>query len=176
MNQSAPQNGPSVLADASSPAVFALSSDAAPDGSILEHAQLSPEQGGPSLSPDLRWSGAPKGTRSFAVTCYDPDAPTGSGFWHWIAWDIPADASGLPPGAEREASGMLQAVNDFGRPGYDGPNPPEGPAHRYVFTVHALPVETLGIDPSAPHVQARFAIVTQQLASASITATYRAPA
>lgn len=152
---------------------FSLSSRATPSGSVVATAQLAPERDGSSTSPDLTWSGAPEGTRSFAVTCYDPDAPTGSGYWHWVAWDIPADTTSLPLGVERDAGGIAQALNDFGRRGYDGPNPPAGAPHRYMFTVHALPVDSLGVDPDAPHVQARFAIFSQQLDSASFTATYQ---
>lgn len=155
---------------------FSLTSSATPDGSVVAHAQLAPELGGRSVSPDLQWSGAPEGTRSFAVTCFDPDAPTGSGYWHWVAWDIPADATSLPLGVERDSTRLQQALNDFGRRGYDGPNPPAGPAHRYVFTIHALPVDSLGADPEAPHVGARFAIHTQHLATASLTATYQVTA
>ncbi len=152
---------------------FTVTSSATPDGSVVAQPQLAPELDGQSTSPDLTWSGAPEGTKSFAVTCYDPDAPTGSGFWHWVAWDIPATATSLPVGVPREDSTIRQAVNDFGRRGYDGPNPPAGPPHRYIFTVHALPVETLGADPADPHVGTRFAIFTQQLGSASLTAEYQ---
>jgi Raf kinase inhibitor-like YbhB/YbcL family protein len=158
------------------PSDLALTSLATPDGSVVATAQLAPEIGGASTSPDLSWSGAPEGTRSFAVTCFDPDAPTGSGFWHWVAWDIPADTTSLPLGVPRDSETLQQAVNDSGRTGYDGPNPPAGPPHRYVFTVHALPVESLGVDPADPHVGARFAIFTQQLASADLTATFQVSA
>ena len=170
MTQSPAPSDPSA-ADRSD--AFTVVSTAMPDGSVVAPEQLSPELGGPSTSPDLTWSGAPEGTKSFAVTCYDPDAPTGSGFWHWVAWDIPASSSALPAGIARDAEDLQQAVNDFGRPGFDGPNPPAGPAHRYILTVHALPVETLDADPEDPHVGARFAIFTQQLASTSLTATFR---
>lgn len=152
---------------------FSLTSTATPDGSEVAPQQLVENLGGQNLSPDLSWSGAPEGTRSFAVTCYDPDAPTGSGFWHWVAWDIPASATSLPLGVPREDSTLKQARNDFGNPGYDGPEPPAGAPHRYVFSVHALPVESLGADPTDPHVGARFAIFSQQLASASLTARYQ---
>ena len=152
---------------------FTVTSSATPAGSVVAQPQLAPELDGQSTSPDLTWSGAPEGTKSFAVTCYDPDAPTGSGFWHWVAWDIPATTTSLPVGVDREDSEIRQAVNDFGRAGYDGPNPPAGSPHRYIFTVHALPVETLGADPADPHVGTRFAIFTQQLGSASLTAEYQ---
>lgn len=152
---------------------FSLHSQATPSGSVIDAQQLVEDLGGENLSPDLTWAGAPDGTLSFAVTCFDPDAPTGSGFWHWIAWDIPADVTSLPLGVPREGTAFEQGVNDFGRRGYDGPNPPAGAPHRYVFTVHALPVDTLGIDSDAPHVNSRFAIFSQQLESISLTATYQ---
>lgn len=152
---------------------FTLTSAATPEGSVVAPQQLVDDLGGQNLSPDLSWSGAPEGTRSFAVTCFDPDAPTGSGFWHWVAWDIPADTTSLPLGVARDQAGLKQAINDFGRVGYDGPNPPAGPSHRYVFTIHALPVVSLEADPQAPHVGTRFAIFTQQLASASLTGHYQ---
>ncbi|MGO3506247.1 YbhB/YbcL family Raf kinase inhibitor-like protein [Brachybacterium tyrofermentans] len=154
-------------------ASFTLLSSATPDGTEVAPQQLVEGLGGENLSPDLQWSGAPEGTRSFAVTCFDPDAPTGSGFWHWVAWDIPADVGSLPLGVPRDSSSLRQAHNDFGTQGYDGPEPPAGPPHRYVFSVHALPVESLEVDPESPHIGARFAIFSQQLASASLTAHYQ---
>ena len=153
--------------------LFALSSRATPSGSVVAAQQLFTALGGENLSPDLAWSGAPEGTESYAITCYDPDAPTGSGFWHWIAWDLPAGTTSLPLGVPRDEPAFVQAVNDFGTTGYDGPNPPAGPPHRYIFTVHALPVASLELAPDTPHVQARFAIFTQQLESVSFTATYQ---
>lgn len=153
--------------------IFTLISDAIPHGADVGPQQLAEGVGGENLSPDLRWSNAPEGTRSFAVTCFDPDAPTGSGYWHWVAWDIPASVSSLPLGVPREDSSLKQARNDVGNVGYDGPEPPAGAPHRYQFSVHALPVESLDVDPEAPHVTARFAIFSQQLASASFTARYQ---
>jgi len=152
---------------------FSLTSSAIPQGSDVAPQQLVENLGGENLSPDLHWSDAPEGTRSFAVTCFDPDAPTGSGFWHWVAWDIPASQNSLPLGVAREDSSLKQARNDFGNRGYDGPEPPAGAPHRYQFSVHALPVESLEADPETPHVGIRFAIFSQQLASASFTARYQ---
>lgn len=152
---------------------FTLLSHAAPAGSDVAPQQLVEALGGENLSPDLHWENAPEGTRSFAVTCYDPDAPTGSGFWHWIAWDIPATTTSLPLGVARDDSSLKQARNDFGTPGYDGPQPPPGAPHRYQFSVHALPVDSLEVDPEDPHIGARFAIFSQQIASADFTARYQ---
>lgn len=152
---------------------FALVSSATPSGSEVAPQQLVEALGGENLSPNLTWSHAPEGTRSFAITLFDPDAPTGSGFWHWVAWDIPATTTSLPLGVARDDASLVQAHNDFGNPGYDGPEPPAGAPHRYQFSVHALPVPTLGVTADTPHVAARFAIFSQQLASATFTARYQ---
>ena len=139
---------------------FAVSSSSFKDGDYLgpDHI-LSADFGfgfaGGNKSPHLAWSGAPTGTKSFAVTCFDPDAPTGSGFWHWSLFDLPASITELPRGAgsgDQAAlpTGAIHARNDAGGLGYIGMAPPEGHGdHRYVFAVHALGVPKLGIDSSA---------------------------
>ena len=107
---------------------------------------------GANVSPALAWSNAPEGTKSFAVLVHDPDAPTGgSGWWHWLAFNIPADATGLAKGAGKQGGmpkGSVQSVTDYGKNGWGGPCPPPGPAHRYNFTVYALKVPALDLKPS----------------------------
>ncbi|MEM6649550.1 MAG: YbhB/YbcL family Raf kinase inhibitor-like protein [Pseudomonadota bacterium] len=151
---------------------FQLSS---PD--IAEGQQLSVEhvyQGfgceGGNTAPALSWSGAPEGTKSFAVTVYDPDAPTGSGWWHWFAFNIPADTASLPAGGEMP-EGAVQLANDYGAVGFGGACPPFGEVHRYQFTVHALGT-VLEIDGSVSNALAGFMVNANSLASSTITAVY----
>src|SRR5919197_990076 len=106
---------------------------------------------GGNKSPQLSWSGAPDGTRSFAVTCYDPDAPTGSGFWHWVVVNIPTNVTELPLDSGNLQANLLppsalQTRTELGSTGYIGPCPPQGDhPHRYIFTVFAVGVETLPV-------------------------------
>ncbi len=131
-----------------------LTSTDVTDGATLSSSQVANIMGydGSNQSPQLSWSGAPAETKSFAVTVHDPDAPTGSGFWHWLAVDIPADVSSLPSGAGAADStalpqGVVQIRNDAGTWGYVGSAPPPGDVpHRYVHTLHALDVEHLDVD------------------------------
>lgn len=148
-----------------------LSSDAIPAGSTIEPTYAEPSCGGQNVSPDLRWSGAPEGTSSYALTCYDPDAPTGSGWWHWIAFDIATAQTSLSAGQGPDAP-MRQWRNDYGYVGYGGPCPPPGPAHRYVFTVHALDVEKLDVPDEATSAACRFTLLSHAIDSASFTATF----
>ena len=133
---------------------FTLTSTTVKDGAPLPPAQMSAVFGVPSgkdVSPQLSWSGAPKGTKSFAVTVYDPDAPTMSGFWHWAVTKIPATVTSLPEGAGEETgkllpAGALQLPNETGAARFIGAAPPKGHGpHRYVIVVHALDVEDLGV-------------------------------
>ncbi len=123
---------------------------------------------GGNTAPTLEWSGAPEGTESFAVTVYDPDAPTGSGWWHWFAFNIPADVTSLPGGGDVNG---VQLTNDYGAQGFGGACPPPGEVHRYQFTVHALGT-TLAIDNSVSNALAGFMVNANSLASSTITAVY----
>jgi len=129
---------------------------------------------GSNLSPELSWINPPEGTKSFAVTLYDEDAPTGSGFWHWIIVDIPATINGLKRGAgniqnNTAPQGSLQSINDTGMPGYQGPCPGEGEApHHYIFTVYALKTPKLGTTANSTAALTGYLLGKQVLAKASI--------
>ena len=133
---------------------------------------------GDNKSPALKWSGAPKGTKSFAVTVYDPDAPTGSGWWHWMVINIPPDVSELPgnAGAANSASlpkGAMQNRIDFGVNAFGGVCPPQGDKpHRYIFTVYALKTDKLEVPGDATAALTGFMINGNSLGKASFTATY----
>ena len=130
---------------------------------------------GPNLSPELRWQNVPAGTQSFAVTVYDPDAPTGSGFWHWLVLDIPADVNGLAQGAGNGTLpvGCRSFNNDYGIKEFGGACPPEGHGmHRYQFTVWALPTPVLAVPDGASAAVVGFMLHANALAKATLTATY----
>lgn len=133
---------------------------------------------GKNLSPQLSWSSAPKDAKSFAITVYDPDAPTGSGWWHWLVVNIPASYGKLPSdfGANDKfelPGGILQIRNDFGAYKFGGPCPPKGDKpHRYIFTIHALKTEKLELAESATAALAGFMINQNSIAKASFEAFY----
>jgi Raf kinase inhibitor-like YbhB/YbcL family protein len=135
---------------------------------------------GGNRSPQLSWGNAPAGTRSFVVTCFDPDAPTPSGFWHWVAVDLPPDVTSLPTGAGKEDGkglplGAFHCRNDFGTMGYGGPAPPKGDRpHRYYFVVHALDVEKLGVNEKTSPAAVSFTMLGHTLGRAALTPTYQA--
>jgi len=151
-----------------------LTSNAIKQGEEIALTYAEQGAGGQNITPDLAWSDVPDGTKSFAVTCYDPDAPTGSGWWHWVAIDIPGDVTSVDEGAKLPDSAR-EWVTDYGYEGYGGPCPPPGPAHHYVFTVHALPEEKLPVPDEATSAQVRFTILANELASASITGLFALP-
>ena len=128
---------------------------------------------GPGVSPELSWSGAPATTASYALTVYDGDAPTGSGFWHWIAWDIPTGTTSLPTGAMLPA-GAVNGTNDGGGVGYTGPCPPAGDLkHHYEFTILALDIPTLGLPGDTRSAFVGFSMRLHIIGAASLTATAR---
>jgi len=159
---------------------FKLESPTIKPGSKLSEAQVYNGFGctGKNVSPALKWSGAPKDVKSFALTVYDPDAPTGSGWWHWVVYNIPADVKELPEGAgtiegKGLPAGSKQAKTDFGAPGFGGACPPPGDKpHRYIFTVYALKTDKLDIPPEGTAALVGFTINANKLASASFTAKY----
>jgi Raf kinase inhibitor-like YbhB/YbcL family protein len=134
---------------------------------------------GQNLSPQLSWQNAPVGTNSFAVTIYDKDAPTGSGLWHWVVFNIPATVTELKQGAgdvskQLLPSGAIQSITDFGVPGYGGPCPPQGDKpHEYIITVHALKTDNLGLDSKATPALVGYYLNGATLAKASIVAYYQ---
>ena len=159
---------------------FDLTSDDVADGQMLSAAQVANFMGysGENVSPQLSWSGFPAETRGFAVTVHDPDAPTGSGFWHWLALNIPASVNGLVTGAGAEGSdllpeGVLQLRNDAGTRGYVGAAPPAGDrAHRYVHTVHALDVDHLDVEADSSPAFAGFNLRFHTIARAQIVPVF----
>lgn len=147
------------------------SPDVAANGELAE-AQILAGMGcdGGNAAPTLAWTGSPEGTKSFVVTMYDPDAPTGSGFWHWSLFDVPGDVTGLDPAGLPQ--GAIAARNDFSLNAYSGACPPVGQTHRYVISVYAMPQATLPIDASASGALVGFFAQTGALDHASLTARY----
>lgn len=133
---------------------------------------------GGNISPHLAWTNAPEGTKSFAITMYDKDAPTGSGWWHWLVFDLPAGTTALHAGAGDPAkhllpAGTIQSRTDYGSPGYGGPCPPVGHGpHQYIVTVYALKTDKLGLDANASPAVVGFTLNSQALAKASIVFYY----
>jgi len=159
---------------------FTLESAEIKPGATIAKAQVFKGFGceGGNVSPSLKWTGTPAGTKSFALMVYDPDAPTGSGWWHWVMFNIPASVTSLPLGAGNPAGGQtpkgaVQSRSDFGKPGYGGPCPPQGDKpHRYVFTLYALKVDKLDADENASGALVGYMANANSLGKASFTGTY----
>lgn len=155
---------------------FRLTSTDIAEGQQLDNQFILNGMGceGGNISPALSWSDAPEGTKSYAVTAYDPDAPTGSGWWHWVVFDIPANVTALEQGAGSGTipAGAVQSRTDFGAPGFGGACPPPGEVHRYQFKVHALGVESLGLDENASAALVGFMLGQNAIATADLTAVY----
>ncbi|MFI7547850.1 YbhB/YbcL family Raf kinase inhibitor-like protein [Actinoplanes sp. NPDC049599] len=153
---------------------FTLTSADVTDGRPLDELYAHTSVGGKNLSPQLSWSGFPAETRGFVVTCFDPDAPTGSGFWHWVAVNLPASVTELDRGADPLPDGAFTVRNDYGDTGYGGAAPPPGDRpHRYVFAVHALDVDRLEVSEGATPAYVGFNLAFHTLARATLRATYQ---
>ena len=152
---------------------FTVTSSDVSDGQPLKDDQVA-EKG--NTSPQLSWSGAPAGTKSFVVTCFDPDAPTPSGFWHWVAVDIPGDVTELATGAASAGlpGNAFHCRNDAGEHGFTGAAPPQGDhVHRYYFVVHAVGEDSLGVDENASPAVVSFNLAFKTLARAWVVGTYQ---
>ena len=156
---------------------FEVTSSDIQDGEPLPGEVYDFASGGQNRSPQLSWSGFPSATRSFAVTCFDPDAPTGSGFWHWTVANIPASVTSLPAGAGDPAKGLLPAgalllPNEMRSSEFIGAGPPEGTGvHHYWFVVHALDVKRVDVDPQATPAVLGFMMRDNVLARGILVAT-----
>jgi Raf kinase inhibitor-like YbhB/YbcL family protein len=156
---------------------FELRSNDIADGETLSKPQVSGVlgAGGEDVSPHLAWSGAPDGTQSYAVTVYDPDAPTASGFWHWAAFNIPAGVTELASGAAKDGlpDGALQLKNDGGMVGYIGAAPPPGHGpHHYYVVVHAVDVATLDVPADGSCAFLGFNLFSHTLGRATLVPVY----
>jgi hypothetical protein len=156
-------------------AIFTVTSDDVTDGQPLKDDQVGALG---NTSPQLSWSGAPEGTKSYVVTCFDPDAPTVSGFWHWTVVDLPASVTSLDTGAgASDASlpgGAFHVRNDAGSLDFTGAAPPQGDQpHRYFFVVHAVGEESLGVDASVSPAVVGFNLAFKTLGRAILHGTYQ---
>jgi Raf kinase inhibitor-like YbhB/YbcL family protein len=158
---------------------FTVTSTDVRDGEQLHHRHVhgSAEADGENASPQLSWSGFPPETKSFAVTCYDPDAPTPSGFWHWVLVDLPASTTSLATGAGAAGASLpgsaFHVRNDWSSKDYGGAYPPPGDVpHRYYFAVHAVDVDTLGVDSEASAAVVSFNLAFHTLARALIVPVF----
>src|SRR5215471_19394266 len=158
---------------------FTLTSTDFTEGTTLANAQVFNEFGckGGNVSPALAWSGAPAGTQSFALLMHDPDAPTGSGWWHWVVYDIPPGTAALPVGAGDPKKGLMpagtvQGRNDYGSVGYGGPCPPPGKPHHYNFRLYALKVAKLEVPQGASAALIGFNARAHALGEAKLTGLY----
>lgn len=155
---------------------FAVTSPTfAPDGPIPEKCYWNQFGcSGGNVSPGLQWTGVPEGTKSFAITVYDPDAPTGSGFWHWVAYNIPTSVNSIAEGAASSGklpAGVLEGNTDVGKPGWIGPCPPPGRVHHYHFTVFALKTEKLEVPPGATAAIVGFFLWQNTIAKTEVVGT-----
>ena len=159
---------------------FTLASPTIKSGAVLAGDQVFDGFGcsGKNLSPALKWTAGPTGTKSYSINVYDPDAPTGSGWWHWVVYNIPAEVTQLAAGAGDQSGKLLppaalQGRNDFGSHAFGGACPPKGDKpHRYVFTVHALRIEKIDVPADASAALIGFMVNANSLGKASFSAKY----
>ena len=143
------------------------------DGGTIPKSAAHSMVGGENVSPDLSWGEGPSGTRSYAVTCYDPDAPTTVGFSHWVLFDLPPTVRSLPAGSTPAG---VTGFSDWGESRYGGMAPPAGDEpHRYQFTVYALDTDSLGVDETTTYAKFRFLIRGHVLASGTLTGVFAVP-
>jgi Raf kinase inhibitor-like YbhB/YbcL family protein len=155
---------------------FTLTSSDIRDDEPLDELFVHDSAGGGNVSPQLSWSGFPAETRGFVVTCFDPDAPTGSGFWHWVVVNLPATVTSLERGAGELPGGAFAVRNDYGDRGYGGAAPPPGDRpHRYVFAVHAIDVDALEVTPDTSPAVVGFNLTFHTLARATLRPTFQVP-
>lgn len=168
------------LAATATAAPFTLTSKDFKAGAALADKQAFNGMGctGENTSPELEWTNPPAGTKSFALMVHDPDAPTGSGWWHWVVYNIPADAKTLPAGAGKAdgsalPKGAAQQTTDFGAPGYGGPCPPPGSGnHHYNFTLFALKTDKLDIPATATAAYVGYNVMANSLGTAKLQGLY----
>jgi Raf kinase inhibitor-like YbhB/YbcL family protein len=155
-----------------------LQSNDIKEGTVIGNDQVFNGMGfsGKNISPELHWTKGPDGTQSYALMVYDPDAPTGSGWWHWVVFNIPADTTSLPQGfgskSAEETAPIMQSRTDFGVPGYGGPAPPPGKVHHYIFTIFALKVKSLPLKKDSSAAMVGFYANANKLDSATLTGLY----
>jgi Raf kinase inhibitor-like YbhB/YbcL family protein len=153
---------------------FTVTSTDVTDGQPLDELHAHTSVGGKNISPQLAWSGFPDETRGFVVTCYDPDAPTGSGFWHWVAVNLPRSVTELERGVDPLPGGAFCVRNDYGEANYGGAAPPPGDRpHRYFFAVHAIDVDALEVGPGATPAYVGFNLAFHTLARAVICPSFQ---
>lgn len=168
-----------LTAGAANAAKFSVASPDIRPGKAISDEQVFNGFGcsGKNISPALMWKNAPAKTKSFALTVYDPDAPTGSGFWHWVVFNIPTSATSLPKNAgdvkaNLAPAGAVQSRTDFGVPGWGGPCPPPGKPHRYIFTVFAVDVDHIDASADTSAAVIGFNLHFHTLAKATLTGKY----
>jgi Raf kinase inhibitor-like YbhB/YbcL family protein len=164
-----------LLAGTAAAAPFKLTSKDFKDGGTIPDKNAFNSFGctGENVSPELEWSNPPAGTKSFAIMVHDPDAPTGgSGFWHWVVFNVPADATSIPAGGPLP-KGAVQGNTDFGSPGWGGPCPPAGSGnHHYNFTIYALKVDKLELPANATAAFVGFNVNASAIGKAKLVGIY----